>query len=296
MTLIEHLYELRHRLGIAILAVIGGGIVGFLWWGHGFWVIPSLGDLMIGPYCDLPANMRVNFSSGGQQSCQLLQTHPFEGVMIRLKVGIAAGVVLSSPAWLGQLWGFITPGLQTTERRFARVFVSAASVLFAAGAVLAYLVVPEALRVLTGFGSNEFVVALAGQHYVSFMLSLLIIFGVSFELPLLIVMLNRVGVLKYEKLKSWRRGLIFALFVFAAFATPGQDPISMCVLAGALTLLFEFAVQITRIHDRNVARREAADGWADVPEGEASPLEGAPEPVASGEGHGGSGENYDDVT
>jgi sec-independent protein translocase protein TatC len=296
MTLIEHLYELRHRLGLAVLGVICGAIVGFLWWGNGVWFVPSLGHLMIQPYCDLPAGtLRIDFAGQGHNSCALLQTHPFEAFMIRLKVGIAAGVVLSSPVWLGQLWGFITPGLHSSERRFARTFVVSASLLFAAGAVLAYLVVPEALRVLTGIGSGQFVTALAGQHYISFMLSLLIIFGVSFELPLLIVMLNKIGVLKYEKLKRWRRGLIFAVFVFAAFATPGQDPISMCALAGALTALLELSVQISRLHDRRLARKEAAEGWSDISDDDASPLASEePEPVGSADGTGRT--NYDDVT
>lgn len=294
MTLIEHLYELRHRLGLAILGVLAGGVVGFLWWGNGVWFIPSLGDLIIQPYCDLPPNLRLSFN--GQHNCALLQTHPFEAFMIRLKVGIAAGVALASPIWLAQLWGFITPGLRSGERRFARTFVACASVLFMGGAVLAYLVVPEALRVLTGIGSGDFVTALAGDHYISFMLSLLIIFGVSFELPLLIVMLNKVGVLHYERLKRWRRGLIFAVFVFAAFATPGQDPISMCVLAGALTLLLELSIQIARLHDRKAARRDAQQGWGDLSDDEASPLPEQQEAVASQPGDGDGRTNLDDVT
>lgn len=294
MTLIEHLYELRHRLALGIVAIVLGAVLGFLWWGHGAGPIPSLGDLIIRPYCDLPPATRLNF--GNHDKCALLQTRPFESFMIRLKVGIAAGVVLASPAWWYQLWAFITPGLHVGERRFARLFVLFASLLFAAGAVLAYLVVPEALRVLTGVGAGQFVTALAGQDYISFMLSLLIIFGVSFELPLLVVMLNRVGALKYEKLKRWRRGLIFGLFVFAAFATPGQDPISMCALALALTLLFEISVQIARVHDRNLARRRAAEGWDDVPDDEAAPLEHVPEPVGSPEPAERLAERYDDVT
>jgi sec-independent protein translocase protein TatC len=286
MTLIEHLYELRRRLGFAALALLIGAILGFLWFAYRVGPVPSLGQLMNGPYCHLPATQRISFAGRG---CALLQTEPFEGFKIRLEVGVAAGFVLSSPFWLYQLWAFITPGLYQKERKFASVFVTSAVLLFSAGAVMAYLVVPEALKVLSNVGGPEFVTALAASSYVSFMLNLLIIFGVSFELPLLVVMLNRIGMVKYEKLKRWRRGMIFGLFVFAAFATPGQDPISMCALAGGLTLLLEIAVQISRVHDNRKARERVEDGWEGLDDDEASPMPAA-EPVPD------EPFTYDDVT
>jgi sec-independent protein translocase protein TatC len=225
----------------------------------------------------------VRFSPNGQ--CQLLQTQPFEAFMIQFKVGIAAGMVLTAPLWLHQVWAFITPGLYARERKFALSFVSCASVLFAIGAVLAYLVVPAGLRVLVSFGGNQFITALAANDYVSFVLVLLLIFGVSFELPLVIVMLNKVGILPYSNLRRWRRGIIFALFVFAAFATPGTDPISMVALGLAMTLLFEIAVQIARVHDKRKARRLATDELAPgLSDDEATPLSFlTPEPVAAPE-------------
>lgn len=174
--------------------------------------------------------------------------------------------MVTSPFWLYQIWAFITPGLYENERKFTRIFVILASFLFACGAVLAYEVIPKGLAVLVSFGGDQFITALAANEYISFVLIMLLIFGVSFELPLVITMLNRIGILPYNNLKKWRRGIIFVLFVFAAFATPGTDPIGMSVLAGAMTVLFELAVQIARVHDRKKQRRAVADGWGDHPE------------------------------
>ncbi|WP_409180508.1 twin-arginine translocase subunit TatC [Amycolatopsis sp. VS8301801F10] len=297
MTLIEHIYEFRRRLGWAVVFVVIGAIFGFIWFGQRFGPIPSLGDIMTHPYCAIPKEQRF----GGENGCRLLQTVPFEVFMLRLKVGVAAGAVLLSPAWLYQLWAFIAPGLYAKERKYALTFVGFASVLFAAGAVLAYLLVPHALALLAGFGQDQFVTALTGDKYISFILSLLVIFGVSFELPLLVVMLNRVGVLKYQQLKKWRRGIVFALFVFAAFATPGSDPFSMLGLAGALTLLFEISIQIARFHDRKLDRVRQDEGWDQLADDEAAPFHYTPttadgeEPAAQKPPAGRSGPT-DDIT
>jgi sec-independent protein translocase protein TatC len=276
MTLVEHIYELRFRLAMALIALAAGALLGFLWFGKGVGPIPALGEIVTSPYCRLPPSVRLDTGHG----CRLLQTQPFEAFLTQLKVGAAVGAVFTSPAWLYQIWAFITPGLYAKERRYALSFVSCAAVLFAAGALLAFFVVPEGLRVLVSFGGDQFITALAADKYISFVLAMLLIFGVSFELPLLVVMLNLAGVLSYAKLRRWRRGLIFGLFVFAAIATPGQDPISMLVLAGALTVLFEVAVQIARLHDRRKARQRAEEGWDGLSDDEASPLDLRPEPVA----------------
>ncbi|MBK1782956.1 twin-arginine translocase subunit TatC [Prauserella cavernicola] len=292
MTLIEHIYEFRRRLGYALLAIVAGGILGFLWFSNKIGPIPSLGDIVTGPYCAIPADQR--YPKGGE--CQLLQTVPFEAFMIQLRVGLTAGAVLFAPVWLYQLWAFIAPGLYSKERKYALTFVAFASALFAGGAVLAYLMVPHALDLLTSFGGGEFATWFTGDRYISFVLSLLLIFGVSFELPLLIVMLNRVGVVRYDMLKKWRRGIIFLLFVFAAFVTPA-DPFSMLALAGALTLLFEFALQLTRLHDRRLDRKRGTEGWDELADDEAAPFEYTPSSVDDEQpAKQGKSANTDDIT
>ena len=286
MSLMEHLYELRRRLGWAALGILLGSIVGYIWYANGIPAlhIPTLGHILTGPYCRVPASDRLYSDNG---ACKLVATDVFSPLQIRLKAAIMVGVVISSPVWLYQLWSFITPALYDKERRFAVIFVTFAATLFMFGALLAYFVISEGLTVLLGLGGGTTISALDPGKYFSFLIAMLIIFGVSFELPLLLIMLNRIGMVKGKKLAKARRYSIFGIVVFSALVVPGNDPITMSALALSLTILYEVAVQVSKLHDKRKDARDTAEGLENLSDDEASP-----DPTTAGE-HGGTGPSGD---
>ncbi|MDK8659224.1 twin-arginine translocase subunit TatC [Corynebacterium sp. MSK204] len=272
MTLVQHLQELRRRIIISLLALVIGAIIGFIWYQQAPFRIPPLGEILREPYCSLPEDKRANFNNDGE--CRLLATSPFEMLILRLKVGALAGTVISSPVWLYQVWAFIVPGLHKNERRYTLSFVVVAVSLFLAGAILAYFILSVGLEFLIGIGAEYQTAALTGERYFYFLLALLLIFGISFEIPLLIVSLNLIGVLEYNHVKDKRRIVIVVVMIFAAFVTPGQDPFTMVVLSASLMLLIEIAFQFCRIHDKRQNRQRP--DWMDLDDESASALDESP--------------------
>lgn len=268
--MMEHLYELRHRLFLAVLAIFLGAVVGFIWFSVG---IPALHirplvEILTGPYCGVSSPPRVELPG---QECQLFANGPFSPLQFRLTAAIMAGFILTCPFWLYQLWAYVGPALYSKEKKFALSFSGVGAGLFVGGMVLAYLVIPEALKVLLGFGGHSVATWLDAQLYFKFLIGMMLIFGVSLELPLLLVMLNFAGVVRGVKLAKARRYAFFGLIVFSGIAVPGNDPISMSVLAVTLCILYEVAVQVAKSHDRRKAKIATAS-YAELPDEVASPL------------------------
>ena len=168
--------------------------------------------------------------------------------------------MLSGPVWLYQLWAFIVPGLLAKEKKWALIFIGIASPLFFLGVATAYYVLPKAIAVLLGFTAEGVANLQDINTFLSFMLRLMVVFGIAYLIPLLVLMLNIVGVVKASQLAKYRTLVIFGTFVFGAVATPSTDPFSMLALALPMSLLFLVAEVIAHILDRRKAKRIGAGG------------------------------------
>ncbi|WP_431975148.1 twin-arginine translocase subunit TatC [Micromonospora haikouensis] len=285
MTLMDHIRELRSRLFRASLAVVVGLVGGFLLADPAF-------QLLKQPYCRLP-----DTTDALGECQQFLQLSPADGFILKLKLALWIGLIIGAPVWLYQLWAFIAPGLHRHERKWAYVFVSIAAPLFAGGALLAYLVVDKGLAFLMESGVTGLSTQLEVTRYISFVTNMILLFGVAFEFPLILLMLNFTGVASAKRLLSWWRVVIFISFAFAAIATPDPGPFGMTLLAAALSLLYFVAVGVAFLNDKR--RGRGKEIYAGIADDEVSPLElnddrvppsqrveasapiGAPEPVAA---------------
>ncbi|MFF4776275.1 twin-arginine translocase subunit TatC [Microtetraspora fusca] len=247
MTLMEHVRELRNRLIKMILAVIAGTIIGFVFF-------DPIWTFMTGPYCRLPAAYKI---SGGTE-CSLVVHGVLDGFFINLKVAAIFGVIVSAPVWLYQIWSFVTPGLYQNERRYSLAFLGLAIPLFGAGATLAYFTLDKGLALLLGFVPDNAIALIDVGDYLGFLVMMLVIFGISFLMPLLMVFLNVLGVLRFKTVAKHQRMVVFLLFVFAAVATPSQDPFTMLALAIPMVLLFFAAEGVMYLRDRKRDAEEAA--------------------------------------
>lgn len=249
MTLYEHLNELRSRLFKSSLAVALGFVGGFA-------LNRPLFEILIGPYCDLPPNLRAATSVFDPDRCSLVFTQPLGALFVTLKTAAIVAAVVGGPVFFYQLWRFVTPGLRPVERRYAVPFILLSQALFVAGAAFAYIIIPRGLEVLLAFGGTNLIALLDASDYIGFLLRTLLGFGLAFEAPLIIAMLTLSGVVDAAGLRRYRRHAVFGAFVLAAIITPTQDPFTMIVMALPLTLFYEANILFARWVGRRRARAQ----------------------------------------
>ncbi len=260
MSLTEHLRELRRRLLISVIVIVIGFVVGFVYY-------EEISRVLTDPYTSTVRRLAREQGVKSEAIVAGVAT-PF---LLQMKVALVSGIVLASPVWLYQIWAFIMPGLHRTERKWTMLFAAIAGPLFLAGVALGYYVLPKGLAVLIGFTPDQVTNLVDLNGYLSFILRILLVFGISFEIPLFVVLLNLAGVVRARHLSRWRSWIVFGTFIFAAVATPSTDPITMLMLATPMTILFLISEQIARFVDR---RRGLAGGtdYADYDDDEASPI------------------------
>ncbi|WP_081239734.1 twin-arginine translocase subunit TatC [Streptomyces viridosporus] len=264
MPLVEHLRELRNRLAKSVVVIVLVMIVAAF---YSEQLMQFLAEPV--PKCEDLAN-----SDGG--NCAIVSfntlTSPFTTT---IKVSLMAGLVASSPVWLYQLWAFVAPGLHKHEKKYTYAFVSAAVPLFAGGAYLAYVILPVSVKVLLSLTPGGSANILSLDEVLDFTIRMVLIFGLAFELPLLLIMLNMVGIVSGRRMAGWWRGVVMGVFVFGAVATPTTDPVGMIALSGPIILLYFAAVAFSLLNDKRRARKESAG----LDDDEASELDLTPEAV-----------------
>jgi sec-independent protein translocase protein TatC len=272
MPLVEHLRELRSRLIKACLAVTLGTGIGYAFRNR---IINALSD----PVCRLQGVHGIGQPTPACPNGLLYLSGVLAPLTFAFTVSLVTGIVLSSPMWSYHLWAFLAPGLYKNEKRYGLGFAAIGVPLFCAGAGLCLWVFPRALKILIGFTPSSFSNGFQGEQYLTLLLRMIIVFGLSFEVPLLLVLLNLLGMLSAARMIHHWRGIVFGIFVFAAIATPTGDPLTMTVLAVPLCLLFVAAVGAATLHDRRRATRHPGDPGTQRGLGETPPLDLSPSHV-----------------
>jgi sec-independent protein translocase protein TatC len=233
MTLVDHLTELRSRLIKALLAIAVGALIGFALYD------PVL-DWLRRPYCDLKDSIDQ------ASTCRLVVTDPLESFSIRLKLSAYIGFLIASPVVLWQLWRFITPGLYPREKRYAVPFVGSSVVLFVAGALIAIATFSKTLEFFAAFGGSDLELLYTPTKYLNLLVMMMLIFGLAFEFPVILMFLQVAHLLHWRTLVRWRRYAIIGIFVVGAVITPSGDPITLLALCLPMYLFYELSILLGR--------------------------------------------------
>lgn len=239
MSLGSHLKELKSRLFWSAIFIFLGSAAGWLLYEPAFQILQK-------PILDLASSKNI---------AATLNIGTVAGAFdLQLQVSIFIGVLLSSPIWIFNLWAFVTPGLKQRERRFTIAFFATALPLFLAGCALAWVSLPGFIATLSSFAPTGTAYIINANEYILFMLRILLVFGIAFVLPVVLVMLNIANLLSAQSiLKSWRMA-IFLIAVIAALATPTTDPMSMFLVMIPLLVLYFAAAGIAYLNDKRRAK------------------------------------------
>ncbi|MFJ7247707.1 twin-arginine translocase subunit TatC [Kitasatospora sp. NPDC098652] len=271
MALADHLRELRNRVVKSVLAIVLITIVALIY--HKQIETFLLKPL---PQCNTPEE-QLHYHGKCAQVSNIGLTSGFTWM---LQVALTAGVVGAVPVWLWQVWAFVAPGLHKHEKKYTVIFMAFGAPLFLAGVAVAFLVLPTTIEVLVSFTPDKTTPILPPNDYFDIATRMVLVFGLAFEFPLLLVMMNMIGMVTGKRLLGWWRGMIMAITVFAAFATPSADPLSMLALAAPIWALYFFAVGIALMNDR---RRRRNNPDAELDDEEASQVDLSVQPVAGAE-------------
>lgn len=243
MSLGEHLVELRKRLIISAIGLAAGLVGGFL-------LVDIVWDLLRQPINDLQLQGR---------EAALTYSAITEGFDLRIQIALFISVIITAPVWLYQIWAFLAPGLTRREKLYGVGFLGAAVPLFLGGVFAAWMILPNIVRLLSTFQPSEDAFFLQARLYVDFAVKLMLAVGVGFVMPVVLVMLNFVGIIRGKTiLKGWRVAILI-IVLFAALTTPAADLWSMFLLAAPMVVLFFIAVGIALLHDRRLDKRRAAE-------------------------------------
>jgi sec-independent protein translocase protein TatC len=260
MPLFDHLRELRNRVvKIAVAVLVGAGVS----WGF----YQQIWSFIQRPYCQA-----VKFCKPGVNGHSLVINGVMDGFYLHVKVAIIAGLIITSPIWLYQLWAFVAPGLYSREKRWTYAFLGTAVPLFGLGCFFAFLAMSRGLDFFISM-SNGFTILYSADTYIGYWIAMIIGFGLCFEVPLLLVILNLARVVTHERFRKWRRLILFLIFVFAGIASPSPDPLTMLLLGGVVVVLVEVAEVLIYFNDKRWARNHPELTDADIDNYEPAPVE-----------------------
>jgi sec-independent protein translocase protein TatC len=256
MALSDHLRELRARVLKSAVVVLVALVVSLFFFDQIFQLVLQPYEAAVAALPDDVSSEATVAGAGGP-------------LMLYLKLCGLVAVVLTSPFWLYQIWAFILPGLHDNERRWTRVFAAVAGPLFLAGVALGYVTLPKGLELLIGLTPGDLTNLVEFGDYLTFLIRTLLVFGIAFEIPVFVILLNLAGVLSGASLGAHRPWIVIGTLVFAAVATPSTDPFTMLFLAVPMIVLFGVSEVICRVLDR---RRARESGLAGLSDDEISPL------------------------